>query len=85
MLKVVMARPVADAPQESGYARSINYHIVQGTIDPVLKDFLSKEAKDRDGLWFHFIKRDGLPLLVNAAHVAWIEEIDESRQVARPS
>ncbi len=89
MLKVMMARPVGDTIRQvrggdnGGVkeitARSPNYHLVHGSVPELLNDRLAGTQ------WFHFVNTVGKRLLVNADHIAWIEEVDEGRQSTQPS
>jgi hypothetical protein len=83
MLKVMMARPVGDTLKtlrgdgngstKTITARSPNFHLVHGSISDLLGNTLAVTK------WFQFIGANGKAILINADHVAWIEEVDESR------
>lgn len=89
MLKVVMARPVGDAlktvegngngGKKTITARSPNYHLVHGNISELVGNALTVTE------WFQFTSVAGRQLLINARHIAWIEETNEGRQAAQPS
>lgn len=77
MIKIYMAQPVADDMRTG--KRSIHWLKVHGELTEEMKAFLSSGHD----VWFDFILVDnGNKIWVNGKYIAWMEQLDESRQAS---
>ena len=69
MLKIFMARPVADSMRPGGNkVRSVNVHEIEGSFS---KKFQQDAA---DAVWIFGTRiKGGKEIMIRAEHIAWIE------------